>query len=222
MMKRTQALVFLLVIFFSTFSNSQGQKKKVDRKQTRVELAVVLKSFLVKEGEGDYPRWEIGTGDSNLPIRWKTNGVVYVEGNNSEVPYSENFPRYREASGYFSVNGQYPWLLGRNGRSPLPWKVYLLGDKVPMCLSVSMPEETFGSVNSGADFTITPPLTSAGFRILRKTEKGSPHTGLYETLKIKATGFDPVWIVQAFSCGSGGCTTDLSLFWREEDVLTGD
>lgn len=184
----------LLTLMLSVSSN-------VFCKDNFVELGEVIKLFMVEKT--DYARWDIGAGDTDLPIKWLTNGVDTEVNGLGEAIY------VREAISPIKVNNEKVKILKKRLEA-VPWNISLYSrwEKAP--------EEVLFAPETFFEYDVEKVLktSSIGYKKICSSHNSD---GGYSSLYFVSFSNKEGFLIESYTCGSAGCSTLLSLIYNQED-----
>ncbi len=178
--------------------------------QSRMELIDVVKAFLPPAG-ADFTMYDWAqAGKAASAIRWKTSGIA-------EAPSymkKEGFPYVREGEVIVTIDGKLTHTLLGKKPGPGHWNVSLQGPRggytrVSIASDVNAGELTPGLLKD----SLAKPLSAKAYRCT--SPAASSGNTVYE---VSVPEKKPAWINEVWSCGSGGCSSELVLLFSKADA----
>ena len=172
-----------------------------------IELSKLISSFLLSDNS-DFGSWSVGT-TPDFPIKWKTSGLADGTKCNVEDPFC------RRGTTVVTINGKVTHKVLAQKARPGQWLITLSGPRAGVnqvtiesdVSSDSLNEMDIPSIMDKARIKLTP------IKCLK--ELASSGNVLY---KVTAPNKKPAWLLNEWSCGSGGCTRSLSIYYDVEST----
>lgn len=172
-----------------------------------IELSKLVSTFLLSD-DSDFGSWFVGkTPDS--PIKWKTSGLA----DGTECNVEDLF--CRTGTAVVTINGKVTHKVLAQKARPGQWLITLSGPRAGVnqvtiesdVSSDSLDEMDIPTILDKARIKLTP--------IKCFKEMASSGNVLY---KITAPNKKPAWLLNEWSCGSGGCTRSFSIYYDVEST----
>jgi hypothetical protein len=156
----------------------------------------------------EFPGWDVAA-EPDTPIHWITSGTAEAP----EYLNQDGYYYQRRGTVVVTINGKPTHSVLRQTVETGKWTVTLLG---PRCCPTRVDMSPDGDFSSDLKHELKAPrFTLKPFLCDRATEPASTGYVVYE---LNTAGKKPAWIAENWSCGSGGCSYGLSLYYDAEDA----
>lgn len=172
-----------------------------------IELSELLNTFLLPPNS-DYLGWSVGA-TSGFPIEWKTSGIV----DGTECHVEEPFCRLGAA--VVTVNSKVTHTVLAQTVQPGKWLITLSGARAGVS-KVSIESDVSSQELDEVDIPFI--LEKSKMKLTPTKCLDEPASFGNVLYQVTAPNKKPAWLLNTWSCGSGGCSRDIDIYYHLQDI----
>lgn len=204
-------LTIVLWAFAAVFGTADEVRAAPPSKTVELDDLITMFLLLALPENKDFkemPDWRVAA-EPGTPIRWTTSGIAEAP----EYMNKDGYYYQRRGTAVVTIGGKPTHTVLRQTVETGKWTVALFGPRCcPMRVDLA-PDGDF--ITSLQDELKAPRFKLKPFLCDRATE---PASSGYVAYELTTAGKKPAWIAENWSCGSGGCSYGLSLYYDPEDA----
>ena len=172
-----------------------------------IELSKLVNTFLLPPNS-DHLDWFVGA-TSGSPIKWKTSGIV----DGTECDVEESFCRL--GATVVTVNGKVTHKVLAQTVQPGKWLITLSGSRAGVS-KVSIKSDVTSQELEELEVNIPSILAKAKMKLTPIKCLNEPATSGNVLYQVAAPNKKPAWLLNTWSCGSGGCSSTIDIYYHVE------
>jgi hypothetical protein len=202
-MKKLQYLILVIILLVFVSVSLAGENDSAGWKRPSIDLFDLMALYMIPDSESyTVQSWWTGAQPGS-PIEWKTSGIEWGE---------KLGPSVRLGEVMVTINGK-PLYVLKKYVEPVSWKIRLVGAHAGVRRIEILPPTSF------VDFNLEEELRKR--KILFDLYKCDPEhyaSNGERVYRIVFPNKKPSWLHYAWSCGSGGCSGDFTLFLEKYEA----